>query len=268
MSEYLKTNWFKALHDDTHFYTKISNKLLKLKPVELAIMVHILSNDDAYNVTRKEMFKRVGLTEGSGKKPWSSLVKKGYIVPDKSKGRGKGKTQYTIYEDPLADYITEDPTYSTATGGTSVNDYSTATYSTTTGGLLTTTNNNYYRENNTVTGDTNINYSKEFDELVSYYPVSVIRPKGNTDRAIAMQVKAARKHYNEYLRKAVKDDKLMQHDDIIKALKAEITERESIGEMKYFKDLSKYVYEGLWKAFDQRNIDNKPVEPAYGTELI
>lgn len=85
-----------------------------------------------------------------------------------------------------------------------------------------------------------------FQELIEYYPKSVIRPDGRVDYLLT-DLPKAKKTYT----KLTQNNKAL-HQHIIQCLKEEIEEKEDGGGLAYMKRLPKWISEKSWNTYSER----------------
>ena len=104
-----------------------------------------------------------------------------------------------------------------------------------------------------------------FEQLIQYYPNSVVRPDGNTDYLLTDLSRAK----SMYL-KLVHNNKML-HEHIIRCLKHEIDDKEDSDSMAYMKRLPKWISEKTWESYNERVRDLRSVDGDttlnYGTTI-
>ncbi len=104
-----------------------------------------------------------------------------------------------------------------------------------------------------------------FDEFYSIYPISVIRGDGIKDYLRA-DVNRCRKIYNNLVGKSSS-----KHEEIMSALKFELSNRRANNSMKYMKRMYKWLTSEEYKTFEEYvkegNIKTDKVQ-VYGTEIV
>jgi hypothetical protein len=239
-----RTTFVRCPKNAEHPFTRVPAKLFSLNGYQLAIMVHILSNKDGWNLVKYEIGKRLGFPRNKFNGAWKSLEDLGYI----KKTRIQGGWNYTIIEDldftPTTGGNCEE---STLTTGAQCKD-----------GQLTTIKNNYNYFIATNDKDSNC-YEKQFNELIELYPVSSTWNNGRTV-ALNSNLPECKKLYTEFLSTGKE-----LHQEIIACLKVELAEREKTGNKQYQPSLLKWIKEAGWKVYKSRTL--QPVYAPYGTEL-
>lgn len=241
------TTFNRCPKDTEHPFVRVPAKwFTTLDIYQFAIMAHIISNKDGWNLVKKEIMRRVGYSEWRFKKAWSDLQQMGYIqiIPK------YGSYHYNIFEDP---------------------DYTTCNSTSCTGTSLTTINNNYY--NTGESSDSSINSNKadststiisdlhsQFEELKNLFPKEVIRPDGKRDY-LKTGLELCEELYTKYL-----SEGLLSHTEVLKCLEVEINVRNQTGKMPYIKRFVKWLKVREFEAYQDR-VD-QPVYGRYGTELV
>jgi hypothetical protein len=237
------TTFKRCPKDEQHPFNRIPAKLFNLNGYQFAIMAHILSNNDDWNIVKYEIGKRVGFPERKFLKAWRELETLGYIQIK----RMWGSYHYTVYEDL---------DHTTGTGADCIG-HTTGNSTCCTGAILTTTNNNYY--NNITTGTDATYYKNQFNELKELYPTSVTRKDGKT-YSLKGKIKDCEKLYIEYL----KTEKA-SHDEIINCLKVELNDKMRTGNMTYQVGLLRWIEDEHWEVYKGRTVE--PAEVGYGQTI-
>jgi hypothetical protein len=239
-----RTTFVRCPKNAEHPFTRVPAKLFSLNGYQLAIMVHILSNKDGWNLVKYEIGKRLAFPRNKFDGAWKSLEDLGYI----KKTRVQGGWNYTIIEDldftPATVGSCEE---STLTTGAQCND-----------GILTTINNNYNYNTTEVTDATC--YDDQFNELVELYPISSTWPNGKIV-PLTKNLSKCKILYTELLSK-----KKISHTEILECLKIELTNRERTGIKQYQPALLKWIEEAGWEVYKGKTL--KPVYEPYGTKFI
>jgi hypothetical protein len=239
-----RTTFVRCPKDEDHPFNRVPAKLYDLDVYQFAIMAHILSNKDGWNIVKSEIQNRLGCPERKFFKAWQDLEALGYI---KLK-RMWGSYHYTIYEDP---------DYTTGTGADCA-DHTTGSSTTCTGATLTTTNNNYYSDV-TTTADSHCE-EKQFHELFALYPSQGTRLDRTTYRLKGNRSESERA-YNDYLL-----TNGMSHDEVMTALKVELNERRMTGNTYFQPGLLKWLEDRIFENYKGRSLD--PTEPGYGQSFL
>jgi hypothetical protein len=238
-----RTTFIRCPKNTEHPFTRVPAKLFSLNGYQLAIMTHILSNKDGWNLVKYEIGKRLAFPRNKFNGAWKSLEDLGYI----KKTRVQGGWDYTIIEDLDFTLTTiSNCEESTLTTGAQCKD-----------GILTTINNNY-NYNITEVTDTTC-YDDQFNELVELYPVSSTWPDGKIV-PLTKNLSKCKILYTELL-----STKKVIHTDILECLKVELVERERTGNKQYQPALLKWITEAGWEVYKSKTL--QPVYAPYGSEL-
>jgi hypothetical protein len=103
-----------------------------------------------------------------------------------------------------------------------------------------------------------------FAEFLEHYPISVIRPDGSKDM-LRRELPNSKLIYNKLVK-----GKPELHQDIIRCLDAEVSERTQSGQLKYMKRLPKWLAAEDWKLYLpalNEKTNNKTDKPGYGLDL-
>jgi len=103
-----------------------------------------------------------------------------------------------------------------------------------------------------------------FAELLKHYPVKVTRPDGSTDM-LRRELPNSRLIYNKLVK-----GKPELHQEIIRCLITEVSERTRTGQLKYMKRLPKWLAAEDWKVYlplMNQNINKDAAEAGYGLDL-
>ena len=88
-------------------------------------------------------------------------------------------------------------------------------------------------------------YSEDpFDELYALYPIKVLRPDGTYDYLRVDQQRCRKLYHN------IISSKPSIHKHIIKCLRSEINDRDSKGQMTYFKRMPAWLTSEAWKTYE------------------
>jgi hypothetical protein len=239
-----KTTFVRCPKNEQHPFCRIPANLYNLDGYQLAIMAHILSNKDDWNIVKYEIAKRTDFPRNKFNKAWKSLIDLGYIQVK----RIQGGFNYTIYEDLS----------STSTNGGNCEESTSTTGATCAGGTLTTINNNYYKEVTTTAGSTC--YESQFNELFDLYPSEGTKPDG-TSYKLKGRRDESKSAYIEYLK-----TRGMTHDEIMTALKVELNDKQMTGKTHYQQGVFKWVKDKTFEQYKERTLE--PDQRGYGTEMV
>jgi hypothetical protein len=239
-----RTTFVRCLKDEQHPFCRIPANLFKLDGYQFAIMSHIISNADQWNIVKYEIAKRLGFPRKKFDKAWKSLIDQGYIKVK----RIQGGYDYTIYED----------LGSTSTMGGICEASSSTTGTTCKGGILTTINTNYYKE--VTTTDDNICSQSQFNQLLELFPSEGTKQDGTTYK-LKSKLKECKKAYTDYL-----NSNAMTHDEIMTALKIELNEKQLTGKIYFQIGLYRWIKDKLFEQYRGKKFE--PAKLGYGQTML
>ena len=104
----MKTIYNRAIKNETNFYMKISEKLVRdtnLTAAAKGVMLIILANNDSFEIYKTNIQKQSNMGKEGFNTVWKELEKYGYINTEKLITRDGAVYQYTINEDPCNSLI-------------------------------------------------------------------------------------------------------------------------------------------------------------------